>query len=595
MNRNTSFFWKSDDLRYHYDDSESDEGDEEQQQHDKDEKKDEERLFGFGGATTLGISSSSGSLGGRISPRISKSRSSSWSRNVGGGLPLHEEEEADEDLEAGGGGGALLSPKSSLAPLLTTTATTTTEDDEENGIALLLNRTKKHGAYGATTPQSAVTPKANAAPAEPKTTSGRRKLFHDPQIFRPKHKHNAPGASGTGMPAATINKSIQKSIRFQVVVWHIGGIDVQTGHVKMRFRLTLFWNDDDDIHSNANANESTTNEETETTTTTTTTTPTIPRNDSGDIWTMSGRQRAHLQSYAHGAHSAIKEAIDVPPVSILNAVEFETVDDGGPDVSMIDVDSRKMRWTCMYNATLFQELDRSVRDFPHDEHEITLKVGILAHRGKGGRWDKSIYHMGLAREEDSQGSTRVPQGLVVEHCHIPDFTFDPSDVRFEFKPLIYGGRKVFERERGDLHLQVTLPVYRNSTHYDTSIFPMLIVLNIIAISCLTRNFGSASAATEIMLSIAFVQVGIRLTLDSRLPSVRYQIKMQKVMNSCFWLLSGLVLESNVVFFLVMKRGWSVGDTDKIDLATACVALMYNIHITMTYFRGRGARRLLKLP
>ena len=84
----------------------------------------------------------------------------------------------------------------------------------------------------------------------------------------------------------------------------------------------------------------------------------------------------------------------------------------------------------------------------------------------------------------------------------------------------------------------------------------------------------------------FLQVGIRLTLDNRLPSVGYQIKMQYVMNCCFWLLCGLVLESNVVFFLVRKRGWDEDITDRFDLAAACVALVYNAYIIMTYFRGK---------
>ena len=182
----------------------------------------------------------------------------------------------------------------------------------------------------------------------------------------------------------------------------------------------------------------------------------------------------------------------------------------------------------------------------------------------------------------------MPRGLVVDHCHVPDFGFDPSNLRFEFVPLTYGGCKKLDsnREERDVFLQVTLPVYRQSGHYDTSILPVLVMLNIIAISCLARNFGSASASTELMLGIAFVQVGIRLTLDNRLPSVGYQIKMQYVMNCCFWLLCGLVLESNTVFFLVRKRGWDEDITDRFDLAAACVALVYNAYIIMTYFRGK---------
>jgi len=241
----------------------------------------------------------------------------------------------------------------------------------------------------------------------------------------------------------------------------------------------------------------------------------------------------------------------------------------------------------MYNATLFQGDHLSVKDFPHDRHQIKIKLGILAHRGRGARWDHYIYKLDLAGPEDSKGSTRVPHGLVVDHCHVPDFGFDKSDLRFEFMPLMFGGwKEISHRDCRDSFLQVTLPVYRQSGHYDTSILPMLVMLNVIAITCLTRNFASATAATEIMLSIAFVQVGIRLTLDSRLPSVGYQIKMQKVMNCCFWLLSGMVLESNIVFFLVKKRGWEIAETDWIDIVAACLGMVFNLYIIDIYFRGK---------
>jgi len=292
---------------------------------------------------------------------------------------------------------------------------------------------------------------------------------------------------------------------------------------------------------------------------------------------------------------AINDTIDVPPVSILNAVEFDMVDT--PEITMVNVHTRGMRWTCMYSATLFQGDHMSVKDFPHDEHHIMLKLGVLAHRGRGGRWDHAVHKLALADEADSRGTTRVPHGLVVDHCHVPDFGFDPSDLRFRFHPLMFGGWKSSDKRKRidgygeddderDFFLQVTLPVYRQSAHYDTSILPILVVLNVIAVSCLVRNFGSSTAATEIMLGIAFVQVGIRLTLDSRLPSVGYQIKMQTVMNNCFWLLCGLVLESNVVFYLVKKRGWGVEDTDVIDLCIGCIALVYNGYIIWTYFRGK---------
>jgi len=168
----------------------------------------------------------------------------------------------------------------------------------------------------------------------------------------------------------------------------------------------------------------------------------------------------------------------------------------------------------------------------------------------GQRWDQSIYKLALATEEDSQGSTRIPYGLIVEYCTIPDFTYEPNELSFAFVPLLFGsGKRLTERDR---YLQVELPVYRSSGHYDRSIMPILALLNIVAITCLPRNFDSATASTETMLSIAFVQVGIRLTIDSRLPSVGYQIKFQKVISTK-WRSPSLSSCRHLISLTIIKR------------------------------------------
>ena len=390
-------------------------------------------------------------------------------------------------------------------------------------------------------------------------------------LFKKKRFGAVSFAEDTKQGAGTV---ATKTIRFQIVIWHISDVDVQHGNVKMRFRITLFWNDEDTTNtiSNNQNGRSTSNTD-------------IPRRHS--VWVMEGRQRACRKDLNN---DQVKEMIDVPPVSILNATKFETV--GIPEIIMASEHNRLMRWTCMYNATLFQGDHFRVDQFPHDRHTLKIKIGILADRGKGGRWDHHIYRLDLATSSDSQGSTSVPHGLIVDHVRAPDFTFDPVDLGFEFVPLMYGlGASAREKDR---YLQVTLPVVRESGHFDKSIIPILVVLNIIAISCLPRNFDSATASTETMLSIAFVQVGIRLTVDSRLPSVGYTIKMQRVLNHCFWLLSLLVLESNTIFFLVMKRGWDRDFTDEIDAYAAVVAFMYNLYIMIIYYSGRpGTKDKLK--
>uniref|UniRef100_A0A7R9ZFH7 Uncharacterized protein n=1 Tax=Pseudictyota dubia TaxID=2749911 RepID=A0A7R9ZFH7_9STRA len=225
-----------------------------------------------------------------------------------------------------------------------------------------------------------------------------------------------------------------------------------------------------------------------------------------------------------------------------------------------------------------------VDSFPHDQHDLTLKVGILAHRGPGHRWDRNKWTLNLATDEDSQGSTSIPYGLVVDHVSVPDFLHDKDGLQFEFVPLSFGSGEQWNRDKC---LHVKLAVVRDSGQYDKNIMPTLGLLNIVAISSITRNFASATASTEIMLGIAFVEIGIRLSIDSRLPSVGYQIKMQSILNRCFWLLCLLVLESNVVFFLVRKRGWEIEETDRIDLVAGIMALFYTVYIIWDYYREKG--------
>ena len=55
---------------------------------------------------------------------------------------------------------------------------------------------------------------------------------------------------------------------------------------------------------------------------------------------MQGRQRAYCRKDV-SAEDHVRDFVDVPPVSILNAVSFEPV--GAAEVAMIDEETRSMR------------------------------------------------------------------------------------------------------------------------------------------------------------------------------------------------------------------------------------------------------------
>jgi hypothetical protein len=83
------------------------------------------------------------------------------------------------------------------------------------------------------------------------------------------------------------------------------------------------------------------------------------------------------------------------------------------------------------------------------------------------------------------------------------------------------------------------------------------------------------------LNIAFVEIGIRMTTDSHLPNVSYQIKMQKILNEYFCGLLLLVLEGNLVY--EMHRAGSQKHTIYVDTFAAIVALVHNGYTILFYY------------
>lgn len=226
----------------------------------------------------------------------------------------------------------------------------------------------------------------------------------------------------------TMQQQQQGMIRFQVLVWNIGALDVVQGRVPVTFRVTIFWNDtlslrNDDCYGSGG---------------------TADDNDSCSVgpsrlWVMQGRQKAVPVRESRDEAAGGGQCIDVPPVSILNVVTFDTI--GPPEVCLLRQDTGLWQWTCMYRATLIQD-HWDVHNFPHDEHDICLKLAVLAHRKVDSRWDRRYWQLGLATESDSMGCVRVPHGLLAGELSIPEFEHEP-DLKFDFDALDIGPVSVF--------------------------------------------------------------------------------------------------------------------------------------------------------
>jgi hypothetical protein len=349
-----------------------------------------------------------------------------------------------------------------------------------------------------------------------------------------------------------------RTIRFQVLIWYIGKLDVVTGSVPMTFRVTLFWND-----LNPEQEDILTVDGTST--------------SSINVWKMHGRQKAY-ESEMKGI--PMDSAIDVPPLSILNVATFEII--GSPEVEMLRDNTRLMRWTAMYRATVVQD-NLTVEHFPHDSHEIGLKLAILSHRSKGRQWDRRIWKLALATADDNQNSTRVPHGLIVDQVNIPDFEYNKErGAEFQFCSLAHGSFDP-KGDQPDTYLKVSVNVLRQSGYYDNNIVPLLALLNVVAVSVLTledREFFNRGLLT---MNIAFVEIGIRMTADSHLPSVGYEIRLQRILNEFFCVLMFLVLEAMLVYVMREYYGIPQVFAKAVDWITGISALLHNLITVVRYY------------
>jgi hypothetical protein len=366
-----------------------------------------------------------------------------------------------------------------------------------------------------------------------------------------------------------------QTIRFQVVVWYVGPVDVVLGKVEMKFRVTIFWNTPSSVSRTGNDDSADMDP------------PPPPEHGNivgyygldnpwhKKVWIMHGRQRAFEQNLSSSMDQGSR-LVYVPPVSILNAVDLDIV--GDPEVCLIHETEQLMKWSCLYKASLLQD-NLQVSNFPHDEHYLIMRFGILKHRQPNKRWDRTRWKLALATLSDTTDTIRTPHGLIVDHVKVPGFSH-MGGLEFEFVPLRYGISTNGAKESEDHCLQVKLHVQRDSSYYDCNIIPLLAMLNVVAMSTLALDAPHFGSRGQMILATSFVEIGIRMTVDSRLPLVGYQIKIQVVLNNFFYGLVFLGLESSLVY--IMHETYNQ-DTAWIDKLAVMLELLHLVTALIYYY------------
>ena len=127
-------------------------------------------------------------------------------------------------------------------------------------------------------------------------------------------------------------------------------------------------------------------------------------------------------------------------------------------------------------------------------------------------------------------------------------------------------------------------------YYDKNIMPLLSVLNLVSISILTQDADNDFQRSLLALNIAFVEVGLRMALDSHLPSVGYQIKLQRILNFFFYSILAIVLESSILKFLIENEICSISFTRKVDLVMVIFLLLNQAYLSLIYTSFHGLRQ-----
>ncbi|KAG7367727.1 hypothetical protein IV203_030398 [Nitzschia inconspicua] len=186
---------------------------------------------------------------------------------------------------------------------------------------------------------------------------------------------------------------------------------------------------------------------------------------------------------------------------------------GGTKIDCLDGQERLLRWTAMYRATVLQS-DVDVGHFPHDLHHVTAQAGHSESSVQES--DIGLNSMEISLGDGSRFAILETHSLWNDHnqnTHHPDYI-----------------------------LRVSVTALRESGYYDQNIVPLVALLNVVAVSVLTFQDSDLFHRALITLNIAFVEMSIRMTADSHLPSVGYQIRLQRILNEWFVILMMLLLE-----------------------------------------------------
>jgi hypothetical protein len=328
-----------------------------------------------------------------------------------------------------------------------------------------------------------------------------------------------PNVSNSVEPTVRIRRRKKRigrmANRLKRSIRHIGAINVVESKVDMRFRVTSFWNDRTrDVNDQL-----------------------VPLLKERRILQIQGRRKAQLKK---------RVQLDIPQVAILNFSALDILNFPAEVTLLNEKGKRLLRWTCEFLATFQQGLQQctlqqglqpglqqgiDAKLFPYDEFDLRVDLGISVYKQVGREWDETDGDvLGLATWNDNERKATNPHGAVENNVIIPGFLH---------KPLVISSEKDNSGKMiGGKVMRYRIRVRRQHAYFNQNILLPLVALHICAIMALVLPIEDFAGRASVLLTVAFLEIGLRLSLDSRLPEVADSALIQDHSIICITALDG---------------------------------------------------------
>jgi hypothetical protein len=193
--------------------------------------------------------------------------------------------------------------------------------------------------------------------------------------------------------------------------------------------------------------------------------------------------------------------------------------------------------------------------FPYDEFDLFIDLGISVYKKVGMAWDVAS---GCERGQDipdvvgpaTVDDNEKPIAEEFACGAVEDIVIIPG---FLHKKLVMSTKENFSgKVIGWKLMHCTIQVRRQHAYVTHNILWPLFPLHICAILALVLPIEEFGHRSTILFAVAFLEIGLRLSLDNRLPEVAGSILIQRMVNALFYTLLILAMESGILYFVLVR-------------------------------------------